>query len=149
MLGSLIGGFIVILIGITLIPMVAQEVSTATAEGGMNVSGIGGTLGDMTGLISIFMALGIAIAGVAIVFQGLRAVYLFGDETADRIQNKLNDIDRIQNKLNDIKRELGVQEKEELKEDDFKEPSWFERKFLKKKGLMEEQMEEDLQEEQE
>lgn len=124
MLGNLIGGFIVILVGVTIVPTIVSEVSEA---GGMNVTG--SVAGTTMGLVTFFFALGIMSAGVAIAAQGLR-----GDETADRIQKKLRD----------VRKELGIKEKDVLVVDDFKEPSWFERKFLKKKGLMEKEMEEDL-----
>ncbi len=67
MLGNLIGGFIVILVGVTLIPTVADKVSEAKAG---NVTGAASTVVD---LVTLFFALGIMSAGVAIAAQGLRA----------------------------------------------------------------------------
>ena len=61
MLGNLIGGFIVILVGTSLLPTVAQQVGTAQADG--NVTGAADTL---VGLTTLFYSLAIAIADVAI-----------------------------------------------------------------------------------
>lgn len=72
MLGNLIGGFIVILVGITLLPTVADQVEAAKSG---NVTGASATIIDLT---TIFFALGIASAGIAIAAQGLRAAGLLG-----------------------------------------------------------------------
>ncbi len=72
MLGNLIGGFIVILVGTTLIGTVADEIVTAQAG---NVTGASSTI---LGLTTIFFALGIASAGIAIAAQGLRAAGMMG-----------------------------------------------------------------------
>ena len=72
MLGNLIGGFIVIIVGVSLIPSVANEVVAAQAG---NVTGAASTI---LGLTTLFFALGIASAGIAIAAQGLRAAGLLG-----------------------------------------------------------------------
>ena len=72
MLGNLIGGFIVILVGTTLIGTVADEVKAAQDK---NVTGAASTI---LGLTTIFFALGIASAGIAIAAQGLRAAGMMG-----------------------------------------------------------------------
>jgi hypothetical protein len=72
MLGNLIGGFIVILVGTTLIGTVATEITDAQAG---NVTGASSTI---LGLTTIFFALGIASAGIAIAAQGLRAAGMLG-----------------------------------------------------------------------
>ena len=72
MLGNLIGGFIVILVGTTLIGTVNNEI--VAAQGG-NVTGAASTI---LGLTTIFFALGIASAGIAIAAQGLRAAGMMG-----------------------------------------------------------------------
>ena len=66
MLGNLIGGFIVILIGVNLIPTVANQVVTAQAG---NVTGAASTI---LGLTTVFYALGIMSAGVGLAVNGLR-----------------------------------------------------------------------------
>ena len=67
MLGNLIGGFIIIIVGVSLLPTVAQEVDKARSG---NVTGAASTI---LGLVPLFFALGIMSAGVAITAQGLRA----------------------------------------------------------------------------
>lgn len=69
-LANLIGGFVVILIGVNLIPTVADQV--AAAQGG-NVTGAASTI---IGLTTIFYALGIMAAGVALAVGGLRSAGL-------------------------------------------------------------------------
>ena len=65
-LANLIGGFVVILVGVTLIPTVADQV---TAAQGGNVTGAASSILD---LVTIFFALGIMAAGVALSVSGLR-----------------------------------------------------------------------------
>lgn len=72
MLGNLIGGFIVIIVGVSLTPSVANEVVGAQAG---NVTGAADTI---LGLTTLFFALGIASAGIAIAAQGLRAAGMLG-----------------------------------------------------------------------
>jgi uncharacterized membrane protein YhaH (DUF805 family) len=72
MLGNLIGGFIVVIVGVSLIPSVANEVTAAQAG---NVTGASSTI---LGLTTLFFALGIASAGIAIAAQGLRAAGMLG-----------------------------------------------------------------------
>lgn len=67
MLGNLIGGFIVILVGTSFAPTVAQQVGTAQADG--NVTGAADTL---LGLTTIFYSLAIATAAIGIAAVGLR-----------------------------------------------------------------------------
>ncbi len=66
MLGNLLGGFIVILVGVNLIPTIADQVEAAKSG---NVSGSAGTV---LGLTTIFFALGIMSAGVSLAISGLR-----------------------------------------------------------------------------
>lgn len=65
-LGNLIGGFIVILVGVNLIPTVADQVVAAQAG---NVTGAADTI---LGLTTIFYALGIMAAAVSLAVSGLR-----------------------------------------------------------------------------
>jgi hypothetical protein len=67
MLGNMIGGFIVILVGTSLLPTVAQQVGTAQADG--NVTGASDTL---VGLTTLFYNLSIASTAIGIAAQGLR-----------------------------------------------------------------------------
>jgi hypothetical protein len=73
MLGEIIGGFIVVVVGTSLLPTVAQQVGLAQADG--NVTGASDTI---VGLTTLFFALGIATSGIAIAAQGLRAAGLLG-----------------------------------------------------------------------
>lgn len=67
MLGSLIGGFIVIVVGVSLVPTVANQVAAAQTG---NVTGASSTI---LGLTTLFFCLGITTSGIAISAQGLRA----------------------------------------------------------------------------
>ena len=66
MLGNLIGSFIVILVGVTLLPTIADEIASAQAG---NVTGAASTI---LGLTTIFYSLGIMSAGVSLAVGGLR-----------------------------------------------------------------------------
>lgn len=66
MLGNLLGGFIIIIVGVNLLPTVADQV--VVAQNG-NVTGAASTI---VGLVPLFFALGIMSAGVAITVGGLR-----------------------------------------------------------------------------
>lgn len=66
MLGNLLGGFIIIIVGVNLLPTVADQV--VSAQNG-NVTGAASTI---VGLVPLFFALGIMSAGVAITVGGLR-----------------------------------------------------------------------------
>jgi len=70
-LGNLIGGFIVIVIGVNLLPTVANQVAGAQANA--NVSGASSTI---VGLTTLFFALGIMTAGVSLAVNGLRSAGL-------------------------------------------------------------------------
>lgn len=67
MLGNLLGGFIIIVVGVNLLPTVADQV--VAAQGG-NVTGAASTI---VGLVPLFFSLGILSAGVALVATGLRS----------------------------------------------------------------------------
>lgn len=67
MLGNIIGSFIVILVGTSLAPTVAQQVGTAQADG--NITGASDTL---LGLTTLFYCLSIATSAIASAAIGLR-----------------------------------------------------------------------------
>ena len=67
MLGNLIGGFIVILVGVTLAPTVADEV-----QGAKNNANISGASNTIVGLTTLFYCLSIATAAIGIATLGLR-----------------------------------------------------------------------------
>ena len=76
MLGNLIGGFIVIIVGVSLMPVLADSVAGtiyvngSAALGNTNVTGAASTI---TALVPLFYALGIMSAGVALTVGGLRS----------------------------------------------------------------------------
>ena len=67
MLGNLIGGFIVILVGVTLAPTIADQVWTA-----QNSSNITGASDTIIGLTTLFYCLAVASTGIGIATVGLR-----------------------------------------------------------------------------
>ena len=69
-LGRLLEGFITILVGVNLIPSVADQIASATTG---NVTGSAATILD---LVTLFFALGIMVAGVNIAVGGLQDVGL-------------------------------------------------------------------------
>lgn len=80
MLGNLIGGFIAILVGVTLAPTVASSVLQSQYYGGntslpTNVTGAASTI---VGLTTLFFCLAIAAVGIAVAVQGLREAGLVG-----------------------------------------------------------------------
>lgn len=67
MLGNIIGGFIVILVGVTLAPTVANAVAGAQLNN--NITGASSTI---LGLTTLFYNLSIASTSIGIAAQGLR-----------------------------------------------------------------------------
>lgn len=67
MLGNLIGGFVVILVGVTLAPTVSDEVKDA--QDNANITGASDTI---IGLTTLFYCLAVASAGIGIATVGLR-----------------------------------------------------------------------------
>lgn len=77
MLGNLIGGFIVILVGVTLAPTVADEVVKARYGNGTSTDpatgvNITGSSSTILGLTTLFYCLSIASAAIGIATVGLR-----------------------------------------------------------------------------
>lgn len=66
MLGNLIGGFIVILVGVSLMPTIASQVVAA------QTGNVTGAASQILGLTTTFYALGIMSAGVSLAVGGLR-----------------------------------------------------------------------------
>ena len=73
-LGRLLEGFITILIGVNLIPSVADQVQ-ATA-GNLSESNLTSTSATILDLVTLFFAIGIMVAGVNIAVGGLQDVGL-------------------------------------------------------------------------
>ncbi len=72
-LGRLLEGFITILVGVSLIPSIADQVATITNSTISNVTGSSATL---VSLVTLFFALAIMIAGVNVAVGGLQDVGL-------------------------------------------------------------------------
>ena len=74
MLGNLIGGFIVILIGVTLAPTVANQIQAAKDpdSNATTPSNITGASATILGLTTLFYCLAVASAGIGIATIGLR-----------------------------------------------------------------------------
>ena len=71
-LGNMIGGFITIIVGVNLIPTVADQVSAAQTGqfgGGANVTGAAATLLDLT---TLFFALSIMATAISTGVSALR-----------------------------------------------------------------------------
>jgi len=75
MLGNLLGGFIVIIVGVNLVGPVADAVWIATQNTNVTATAAVGTI---LGLTTLFFALGVASAGIAIAAIGLRQSGLLG-----------------------------------------------------------------------
>lgn len=75
MLGGLVAGFVAILIGASLIPTIADQIDLARnnnqswASVDTRVTGSAGTILDLT---TLFFALAVAMAGLAIAAQAMR-----------------------------------------------------------------------------
>ena len=78
MLGNLIGGFVVIIIGVNLLPTIANQVEGARYNGTDGSGNVTGATSTITGLIPLFFALGVLSAGIALTAQGLRAAGMIG-----------------------------------------------------------------------
>jgi hypothetical protein len=72
MLGNLLGGFIVILVGVNLIPSIANQVDANRYSYGTNSSNITGASLAIMNLTTLFFALGIMAAGVSLAVGGLK-----------------------------------------------------------------------------
>ena len=72
MLGNLIGGFIVIIVGVSLMPVVGNAVVAAQQVNATIPSNVTGAASTILGLTTLFFALGIMSAGVALTVGGLR-----------------------------------------------------------------------------
>ncbi len=72
MLANLLGGFIVILVGVNLIQPIADTIYLETYSNGSISPNISGAASSILGLTTIFFALGIMSAGVAITVSGLK-----------------------------------------------------------------------------
>lgn len=77
MLGNLIGGFITIIVGVNLVPSVADNVlaTHGNYNDSYNVSGAAATI---VGLTTLFFVLGVAASGIGVAAMGLKNAGLLG-----------------------------------------------------------------------
>jgi len=87
MLGNIIGGFIVILVGVTLAPTVANEVAGAQAN--TNITGASSTI---LGLTTLFYNLSIASTAIGIAAQGLTSQPLYEEIHIDSAEYRLKSL---------------------------------------------------------
>jgi len=77
MLSEILGGFVVLVIGTTLIPTVANLVVDAQCGGNQNLTdatcNVSGTSSTVVGLTTLFYALAVMTTALAIAAQGLRS----------------------------------------------------------------------------
>lgn len=74
MLANLIGGFIVILIGVTLMPVIGDAVYDARFynESEVDPTNVTGAASTITNLVTLFFAIGVMTSGIALAVTGLR-----------------------------------------------------------------------------
>ncbi|KKK57469.1 hypothetical protein LCGC14_3054130 [marine sediment metagenome] len=75
MLGNLIGGFIVILVGVNLMPTIADGVWDTTHNQTSGVASEGSVTGSsatILDLVTLFFAIGVMAAGISLAVSGLR-----------------------------------------------------------------------------
>lgn len=65
-IGNLIGGFVVLLVGASLLPTISEQVGVAQTES--NITGAGET---MIGLVTLFFALAVAMTAIGLAVSGL------------------------------------------------------------------------------
>ena len=78
-LGNIVAGFIIIMVGVTLLPTIVEEVGSTCSEQ-LNVSSVGNTIlcnssgepGGLLGLVAIFFALAIVITAIGLMCSSFR-----------------------------------------------------------------------------
>ena len=78
MLADLIGGFITILVGVTLVPVIADQIHAARYENGNNVTNITGASSTLLSLTTLFFVIAVMGTGVGVAARGLKAAGLLG-----------------------------------------------------------------------
>ena len=76
MLGKLIGGFVVILVGVNLLPTIADAVVAAQKHnsrgGASGTSNVGGASSTIIGLVTLFYGIGVMAIGISLAIGGLQ-----------------------------------------------------------------------------
>ena len=77
MLASLIGGFVIVLIGVTLAPIIADSVFTATHNTtGTAANNVTGAALTLVNLVTLFYCIGVMTAGISVAVNGLKQASL-------------------------------------------------------------------------
>lgn len=69
-------GFITVIVGVSLIPTVADTISIATGGGNASLTNMTGSAASILELTTLFFALGIMVAGIGIAVGGLADIGL-------------------------------------------------------------------------
>jgi len=77
MLGQLLGGFILVIVGVSLVPSISDSIVIATKGQGTgagitNGTNLTGAAGTIISLTPLFFCLGIMASGIALMTSGLR-----------------------------------------------------------------------------
>ena len=75
-LGRMMQGFITVIVGVSLIPTVADTIAVATGNGNLSNSNMSASAVSILELTTLFFALGIMVAGIGIAVGGLADIGL-------------------------------------------------------------------------
>jgi len=69
-------GFITVIVGVSLIPTVADTIAVALGNGNASLTNVSGSAASILELTTLFFALGIMVAGIGIAVGGLADIGL-------------------------------------------------------------------------
>jgi hypothetical protein len=72
MLGNLLGGFMILIVGIALMPMVANQVQFAISPNGTQVTNVSGASSIVLGISTLMYAITISSCAIGVGAMGLR-----------------------------------------------------------------------------
>ena len=75
-LGRMMQGFITVIVGVSLIPTVADTIAVALGNGNASLTNVSGSAASILELTTLFFALGIMVAGIGIAVGGLADIGL-------------------------------------------------------------------------
>ncbi len=75
-LGRMMQGFITVIVGVSLIPTVADTIAVALGNGNASLTNISASASSILELTTLFFALGIMVAGIGIAVGGLADIGL-------------------------------------------------------------------------
>lgn len=120
MLANIIGAFVVIIIGVSLIPTITEQVKTATAEAGANLTSTDSQwAATILDLIPGLFALCILGIGVAVAYSALRPIFE-GESFAGKGpgEDTRTDEEKMLDKLKDTDDDFEEKDEEEEFEED-------------------------------